>query len=605
MRIHRAILTWGALAICGAMVVGAMVWLTRDVMASERERVCAEAKADLEERTRLALWRMDSLGASLMLRENSFSADVYQNGSSVFMEKIPDEVLLHFEIGSDGIPVSPEVTQAAELGVEPAGVVERSERLRRLTEFLDEHIPLAERRERLNVAAENETAWSSPPKDGAVMAAAKAMPARQIPAPAASKLSERNDSSYQLKNNIAERVRRAKAVAETFEQSIVPAEPAAPAMADAFSGEERKQVVAKRAASVGQMRPVWLEGELFLLRPVMWPAPSLNGDHEVLEQSVQGVWLNLPELKKRLLGETQDLLPGLELVSDESGQVVVDPLSLVSFPFRLDRPDLIGGIEVPISRALVIGWVAVGAAIFTTCLLVHGVMRLSERRASFVSAVTHELRTPLTTFRLYSDMLQTGVVKEEKKKDYLRVLSREADRLSHLVENVLSFSRIERGSARAVVKEHQIYDLLESMRERFESRLSAAGLALKMDLESGDALKAKVDSASVEHVLFNLIDNAAKYATGSNPAEVEIETHQKGGQIEISVRDHGPGIPLAERRKIFRAFHKSAHDAAESRPGVGLGLALSRRLAGELGGTLEYRDVGGRGACFVLSFPKI
>jgi signal transduction histidine kinase len=230
-------------------------------------------------------------------------------------------------------------------------------------------------------------------------------------------------------------------------------------------------------------------------------------------------------------------------------------------------------------------------------------MKLSERRASFVSAVTHELRTPLTTFRLYSDMLESGAVKPEKRGDYLRVLSREADRLAHLVENVLSFSKIERGSARSVVRESSVSDLLEPMRERLEARLAIADLELEMNLDPEIAARlVRVDSAAVEHILFNLIDNAAKYATASDPPKVEIQIKLARRDLEIIVTDHGPSIPISERRRIFRAFHKSAREAAESRPGVGLGLALSRRLAKSLGGGLECVD-SNKGACFVIRLP--
>lgn len=231
-------------------------------------------------------------------------------------------------------------------------------------------------------------------------------------------------------------------------------------------------------------------------------------------------------------------------------------------------------------------------------------MKLSERRASFVSAVTHELRTPLTTFRLYSDMLGSGAVREEKRPVYLSVLSREADRLSHLVENVLAFSKIERGSARSAVTEIEINDLLASFSERFATRLDAAGL--KLELISSEPIRAKLDASALEHILFNLIDNAAKYAAASQPPVVTISPATKKGKIEIRVTDHGPGILEAECRRIFRPFSKSAKQAAETKPGVGLGLALSKRLARSMDGTLACRQRGDgkNGAEFVLTLPK-
>jgi signal transduction histidine kinase len=138
------------------------------------------------------------------------------------------------------------------------------------------------------------------------------------------------------------------------------------------------------------------------------------------------------------------------------------------------------------------------------------------------------------------------------------------------------------------------------MRERLEARLSTAGMTLEMD--GSCMLRVRVDSAAVEHILFNLIDNAAKYAAVGKPPVVVIHAQEVGRALEIIVSDHGPGIPTSERSRIFRAFHKSAREAAESRPGVGLGLALSRRLAKSLGGGLECVD-SAQGARFVLRLP--
>jgi signal transduction histidine kinase len=345
---------------------------------------------------------------------------------------------------------------------------------------------------------------------------------------------------------------------------------------------------------LGTLRSVWVGGELFLLRQL---TVSVAGR---LEKGVQGVWLDQDFLKQRLLAEVKDLLPDATLAT--ATDPAQDPLALVSFPLRLAHNESPALPAAALNRPLLIGWIAVALAILTASLLVHGVMRLSERRASFVSAVTHELRTPLTTFRLYSDMLESGAVKPEKRSDYLRVLSREADRLSHLVENVLSFSKIERGSARSVVREATVAELLKPMRERLEARLATAGMTLEMDTVC--PLRVRVDTAAVEHILFNLVDNAAKYASAGDPPKVLIQVQAADGNVKILVTDHGPGIPLAERSRIFRAFHKSAREAAESRPGVGLGLALSRRLAKSLGGGLECAE-SARGACFILRLPLV
>jgi K+-sensing histidine kinase KdpD len=107
----------------------------------------------------------------------------------------------------------------------------------------------------------------------------------------------------------------------------------------------------------------------------------------------------------------------------------------------------------------------------------------------------------------------------------------------------------------------------------------------------------------VEQILFNLVDNACKYAVQGENKSLEIEARCQGGRMQLLVRDHGPGISLQQRRRLFQPFRKSADEAARTAPGVGLGLALSRRLARDMGGELQYDESTADGAAFVLSLP--
>lgn len=127
---------------------------------------------------------------------------------------------------------------------------------------------------------------------------------------------------------------------------------------------------------------------------------------------------------------------------------------------------------------------------------------------------------------------------------------------------------------------------------------------MSLEVRCASDFHVRVDAAAVEHILFNFIDNAAKYAAASDPPTVRIDVACHGKWVELTVSDQGPGIPVSERRRIFRTFHKSAREAAESRPGVGLGLALSRRLARSLGGGVECVD-SKTGSCFVLRLPFV
>ncbi len=520
MKISRTLAIWAALVFCAATILAAMTWQTQRALASERDRIAAVARADLQEKMRLALWRMDTLGAALIVEET--------NGKSLA------QVRARFN-WTEGY--RQDLSKELQALLDPAA-------FRKIFSSLDH-------------GTDN---WKAPP----------------APVPEGTKPLLRDSEVAQKSANNLELQKRSQAF-DNFSQQ------------NAFKTTKLGEP-APATPNDTPPRPVWIGDQLFLLKPVSRPI-----------RTISGAWIDFPSLRVRLLAEARDLLPTADLLPAEAP--TDDGLVLASFPLRLEPGSISvrdAGFSAPVTLSLVAGWVAAVIAIAAAALLVHGVMRLSERRASFVSAVTHELRTPLTTFRLYSDMLESGAVKPEKRGEYLRVLSREADRLSHLVENVLSFSRIERGSARSVVREATVSELLEPMRERLEARLFTAGMTLEM--ESSCSLRVRVDSAAVEHILFNLIDNAAKYASSGRPPVVVIKVREVGGNLELIVSDHGPGIPASERRRIFRAFHKSAREAAESRPGVGLGLALSRRLAKSLGGGLECVDAL-QGACFVLRLP--
>ncbi|MGJ8675921.1 MAG: sensor histidine kinase [Akkermansiaceae bacterium] len=596
MKTSRTMTIWLVLTLCAVMVLAAMTWMTRGVLASDREKAEAEARADLEECTRLALWRMDAAGAAVVSIENTQPAGAYQADANVFSANADAVVKLHFELLENGDLFSPDMKDSSDLT--------------KLRELLDDNTMSGDEWLILKNAVEKSDAVWKSVSDSA-------------PAKEEMNLSERESESrqtirskleYQTNFNDVEKTKRARSVNRAVanaqaaslqssdSQAAVPlskksidavgvTDAASPLVRKIDSGQLDRDV--SFITELGAMRAIWIGDELFLLRQI---TSFVSGEKS---KGVQGVWLDHQILSDRLLTEVRDLLPQAELV--KAVDAASDPLALVSFPFRLLQNESPVVVQASLNTPLLVGWIAVLLALITAAALVYGVMRLSERRASFVSAVTHELRTPLTTFRLYADMLERGAVKEEKRAKYLQVLTREADRLSHLVENVLSFSQIERGSARSVVGVLSTSDLLGSVRDRLEQRLASAGLSL--DLDTSESYMIRVDSALVEHVLFNLIDNAAKYATGSDPAVVQIKVSSQAQFVTLKVQDYGAGIPRSERARIFRAFHKSAHEAAETCPGVGLGLALSRRLAKSIGGQLVYNQTG-KGACFVLKLPK-
>jgi len=351
-------------------------------------------------------------------------------------------------------------------------------------------------------------------------------------------------------------------------------------------------------SGITDFRPFWLGEALLLTRRVTAPE----------RQWIQGAWLDWDKLRAELLTAVQDRFPDARVVrapdNPEPGAHLLASLPVMLIPGAVSfaAPPFWSPLKVSLS----IAWLCVLLAVAAVALVLRGMMALSERRASFVSSVTHELRTPLATFKLYSEMLADGMVKEEaKKQQYLETLTSEADRLGHLVENVLAYSRIERGKGPCAAASVTAGALIHRIEPRLNQRALLAGMDFALTADPAALeIPLRTDAGAVEQILCNLVDNACKYGRrDSTPGKVELAVTRERRRLCLAVRDHGPGIPRDEQNTIFLPFHKSARDAAHSAPGVGLGLALCRRLAAELHGTLEIDRSWKHGASFVLRLP--
>ena len=399
------------------------------------------------------------------------------------------------------------------------------------------------------------------------------------------------DQSMSRKNQLERSDGELQARAQSFQQAFAVNRSAT--FANSFVPNTRHVVE-------GIFKPVWFGDTLVLARRV-----AVQGQHYV-----QGCWLDWASMQRWLLGEIEDLLPTARLeplrANDDSPARM-----LAALPVRL-IPGATGNLREPqaspIRYALTLAWACVLVAGLAIALLLRGTLSLSERRAAFVSAVTHELRTPLTTFKMYSEMLAEGMVPDEnKRREYLSTLCAEASRLNHLVENVLAYARLERGSARRRVETVTVRELIDRVRPRLVQRADQAGMRLQEDVPaSASAMIVRVDVGAVEQILFNLVDNACKYAA---PCETERIIHlealpDRSQFTLLRVRDHGRGISDEAAKRLFQPFSKSADEAAHSAPGVGLGLALCRRLARSLGGHLRFNPSVPGGACFELRLPS-
>jgi signal transduction histidine kinase len=252
-----------------------------------------------------------------------------------------------------------------------------------------------------------------------------------------------------------------------------------------------------------------------------------------------------------------------------------------------------------------LAWAAALTALLAVGLGGWSLIDLSERRIRFVSAVTHELRTPMTTLRLYLDMLTSGMVHDEnQKQEYLQTLQGESERLHRLIGNVLDFARLEKQSTKTEPKEILVSELLETVRSTWQERCTTLEKELVIENRLPVETKLVTDSALVQQIIGNLIDNACKYSQSAADKRIWCRAlARNSSRLIFEVEDCGPGVKAREKRSIFRPFRRGC-DAEVTAGGVGLGLALARRWAGMLGGKLEYckGDCAG-GACFRLELP--
>jgi signal transduction histidine kinase len=224
-------------------------------------------------------------------------------------------------------------------------------------------------------------------------------------------------------------------------------------------------------------------------------------------------------------------------------------------------------------------------------------IRLAEQKDDFISAVSHELRTPLTSLRMYTEMLEKNWVKsEDKLTEYYKNMRQESERLSRLIENVLDFSRIQRGRKKYTFKIDDINKCIKDVVKMMKPYAWQKGFSIKTEL--GPAGKISFDSDAVMQIVVNLIDNAVKYAHNAEDKTIKVRTKSEDEFILIEVEDHGPGVPHHQRKKIFEQFYRSEAESTRDTTGTGLGLALVKKFAQAHNGFVEIVNAKPTGAIF-------
>jgi two-component system phosphate regulon sensor histidine kinase PhoR len=276
-------------------------------------------------------------------------------------------------------------------------------------------------------------------------------------------------------------------------------------------------------------------------------------------------------------------------------RVQVSPSASDELMARVQNRAMLELVMVVLSCAVIVLGVA------TILLAAERERRISALKSDFVANVSHELKTPLALVRMFGEMLQSGrVASEEKRQQYLDIIVGESERLSALIENVLDFARVERGREAYDFAEGDVGEAVTKAVNVYRYRAEREGIDLAIELGT-DLPRTRIDERALQLAIINLIDNALKYASGSEV--VTVTASRDNGAIVVRVVDRGPGVPPEDQERIFERFVRGSTARGTPVRGSGIGLALVKHIAESHGGRAWVDSEVGHGASFVISIP--
>jgi signal transduction histidine kinase len=228
-------------------------------------------------------------------------------------------------------------------------------------------------------------------------------------------------------------------------------------------------------------------------------------------------------------------------------------------------------------------------------------IHVAELRTQFVSSVSHELKTPLTSIRMFAEILQMrGYADPQLHTEYLETIVNESERLTRLLNNVLDFSRIERGQKRYRMEPTALSEIIQATVRTIQYPLAAQGFVLDLDI-CDTVPPLAVDRDAIQQAVLNLLTNAMKYSGKRRNIELRLVSDTGGAVIEVT--DHGIGIPEKEQARIFEKFYRAQVPENRAISGTGLGLALVAHVMEAHGGNVQVKSKPGEGSRFSLRFP--
>jgi two-component system phosphate regulon sensor histidine kinase PhoR len=240
-------------------------------------------------------------------------------------------------------------------------------------------------------------------------------------------------------------------------------------------------------------------------------------------------------------------------------------------------------------------------------MVLHDATRLRQlesTRREFVANVSHELRTPLSLIKGSVETLLDGAASQPAVASrFLDIIDRHCDRLTFLIEDLLTLSRLESGQLAINFDTVPLNGHVSEVFDDFHRKAAERGVRLLNEVPEG--LRARADSDRLDQVLSNLIDNAIKYGRPGGSVRVEAREGEPGEWIEMAVVDDGPGIPTEAAERVFERFYRVDTARSREQGGTGLGLSIVKHIIQAHGGEVRLETAPGKGAAFRFTLPAV
>src|SRR3954469_15543279 len=301
---------------------------------------------------------------------------------------------------------------------------------------------------------------------------------------------------------------------------------------------------------------------------------------------------------------------------DVRGQTILEAFrlqELSALAKRLPEEKIVRGFEMELP-GMQERWVEVNAAaVLDAAGTMHGsimvfrdltrIKQLENTRREFVANVSHELRTPLSLIKGFVETLLEGAKNDpELTSRFLKTIEKHTDRLTYLIEDLLTISRLESGQVLLNLQALDLREEIERVKEDLQSRALEKQISIINEVPEHSV--AEADSDRLQQVFFNLIENAIKYGGNEGHVWINVAVRSKDGMMEVSVRDDGPGIPPEGRERVFERFYRVDRARSRETGGTGLGLAIVKHIVQAHGGEVWMTSGVGEGTTFFFTLKQ-